>query len=112
VANLTASRVSAVKVRKLGLFAPTLSVSVDMQAQEVLALRVENTGDRRQIRPFEIAVERAEPLVCEQADFVRAVRRRTAPLVSGEEGRDALVLAHRVLGAIEEYRRAAEGVIA
>jgi predicted dehydrogenase len=112
VANLTASRVSAEKVRKLRLFAPTLSVSVDMQTQAVRAYRVVNTDGRPAIRPFEIAVERAEPLAREQADFVAAVRGRRAPLVSGEEGREALALAHRVLAAIEEYRRAAEGVIA
>ena len=112
VANLTASRVSAERVRRLRLFAPSLTVSVDMQTQEARAFRVENAGDRSEIRPFEIAVERAEPLAREQSDFVQAIRERRAPLVTGEEGREALVLAHRVLDAIEEYRRAAQGVTA
>jgi predicted dehydrogenase len=112
VANLTASRISAEKVRKLRLFAPSLYVSVDMQTQAAMAYRLEKAGDRSEIRPFEIAVERAEPLAREQADFVRAIRERRAPLVTGEEGREALVLAHRVLDAIEEYRRAAQGVTA
>ena len=110
VANLTASRVSSEKVRKLRLFAPSLSVSVDMQAQTARAYRVEKTGQRPEILPFDLAVERAEPLVREQADFVRAVRERTAPLVSGEQGREALVLAHQVLDAIEQYRHAVESV--
>jgi predicted dehydrogenase len=112
VANLTASRVSAEKVRKLRLFAPSLYVSVDMEAQTARAFRVEKTDEGSAIRPFEVCVERAEPLVREQTDFVRAVRERAAPLVSGEEGREALVLAHQVLDAIEEYRRTAEGVFA
>ena len=111
VANLTASRVSAEKVRKLRLFAPSISVSVDMQAQTVRAHRVERDAPQPEIRPVSIAVERAEPLVREQADFVRSVRSRTAPLVSGDEGREALALASRVLAAIGEFRRAAEGVM-
>lgn len=112
VANLTASRVSARKVRKLRLFAPSLSVSVDMQARSARAFRVESTAGGPEIRSFDVAVEDAEPLAREQADFVRAVRERRPPLVTGEQGREALVLAHQVLDAIEEYRRAAEGVIA
>jgi predicted dehydrogenase len=112
VANLTASRVSAEKVRKLRLFAPSISVSVDMQAQTVTARRVDRGAPQPEIRPISIAVERQEPLVREQADFARSVRGRTAPLVSGDEGREALALASRVLAAIGEFRRAAEGVMA
>jgi predicted dehydrogenase len=112
VANLTASRVSAEKVRKLRLFAPSISVSVDMQAQTVRARRVERQAPQPEIRPVSIVVERAEPLVREQADFVRAVHSRTAPLVSGDEGREALALGRSVLAAIGEFRRAARGVLA
>lgn len=110
VANLTASRVSAEKVRRLRLFAPSLYVSVDMQAQTAKALRVEAGAGRPELKPFDLPVTPAEPLVREQADFVRAVRDRKPALVTGEEGRDALALAHRVLAAVEEHRRAAEGV--
>ncbi|MGH9365783.1 MAG: Gfo/Idh/MocA family protein, partial [Thermoanaerobaculia bacterium] len=109
VANLTASRVSSEKVRKLRLFAPSVSVTVDMQAQTVTARRVEGEGDRAQICPVAIPVDVAEPLVREQADFLRAVRGRGNALVPGEEGREALALAHRVLAAISVFRRAVEG---
>ena len=111
VANVTASRVSAEKVRKLRLFAPSLYVSVDMQAQTAKALRVEPGGaGGPAIQPFELPVIPAEPLVREQADFVRAIRERKPALVTGEEGREALALAHRVLAAVEEHRRTSEGV--
>ncbi len=112
VANLTASRVSAEKVRKLHLFAPSISVSVDMQAQTVKARRVDRDSPQPEIRPVPVPVEKMEPLVREQADFVRAVRGRSSPLVSGEEGREALALATRVLSAIGDFRRAARGVMA
>ena len=110
VANLTASRVSSEKIRKLRLFAPSVSVTVDMQAQTVTGRRVEGEGDRAELVPFAIPVDAAEPLAREQADFLRAVQERGNALVPGEEGREALALAHRVLASIAEFRRAVEGV--
>jgi len=46
VANLTASRVSAEKVRKCRVFAPSLYVSIDMQAQSVSAVRLSRDAGR------------------------------------------------------------------
>jgi predicted dehydrogenase len=111
VANLTASRVSSEKVRKFRIFAPSLYASVDMQAQTVRALRLSRDGERPEIVPVEVPVQKEEPLARELADFVRAVRLRTAPLVPGELGRDALALAGEVVRAIEQHRRGlGEGV--
>jgi len=108
VANLTASRVSDRKVRKCRVFAPSLYVSIDMQDQTVKALRLSRDGNEPEIVPVEVSVARAEPLALEIADFARAVRQRSAPLVSGEAGRDALALAERVLRAIGEHRQVFE----
>jgi predicted dehydrogenase len=111
VANLTASRVSSEKVRKFRIFAPSLYVSVDMQAQTVRALRLSRDGERPEIVPVEVPVHKEEPLARELADFVRAVRLRTAPLVPGELGRDALALAGEVVRAIEQHQQGlGEGV--
>ncbi|MEP6768655.1 MAG: Gfo/Idh/MocA family oxidoreductase [Acidobacteriota bacterium] len=110
VAALTASRVSADKVRRCEIFAPALSLSVDMQAQSVRAYRLSRETGEPEIVGSSVAVEREEPLAREISDFVRAVRDRGAPLVSGEIGRDALVLASRVQEAIERQRAVAEGV--
>jgi len=108
VANLTASRVSSGRVRKCRIFAPALYVSVDMQEQSVAAFRLSREGARPEIVPVTVPVTREEPLARELADFTRAVRERSAPLVSGEEGREALALATQVLAAIEEHRRTVE----
>jgi len=108
VANLTASRVSDRKVRKCRVFAPSLYVSIDMQAQTVRALRLSRDGNEPEIVPLEVSVARAEPLALEIADFARAVRQRSAPLVPGEAGRDALALAEEVLRAIGEHRQVFE----
>ena len=104
VANLTASRVSSDKVRKCRIFAPALSLSVDMQAQSVQAYRLSRETGEPEIVPSAVPVEREEPLAREMADFVRSVRERGTPLVSGEIGRDALVLATAVQEAIERQR--------
>ncbi len=110
VATLTASRVSSDKVRRCDIFAPALSLSVDMQAQSVRAYRLSRETGEPEIVPSAVAVEREEPLAREMADFVRAVRDRAVPLVSGEVGRDALALASRVQQAIELGRPIVEGV--
>ena len=105
VANLTASRVSTEKVRKCRIFAPSLYVSVDMQEQSLKALRLARDGGEPRIVPVEVEISRGEPLAREMADFVRAVRERSDPLVSGAVGRDALALAGQVQTAIAEHRR-------
>src|SRR5450759_1341066 len=100
VANLTASRVSAKKVRKLRIFAPELYVSVDMQARTVKAFRLSRKNGEPEIVQEDVSVPNEEPLARELADFARAVRTRREPLVSGESGRAALALAENVLEAI------------
>lgn len=108
VANLTASRVSAEKVRKCRVFAPSMYVSIDMQAQSVSAVRLVREGGRAEMHPVPVPVSREEPLARELADFRRAVVDGTRPLVSGEDGRDALALAERVVAAVESHRSALE----
>ena len=108
VANLTASRVSAEKVRKCRLFAPSIYVSIDMQAQSVSAVRLVREGGRAEMHPVLVPVSREEPLARELADFRHAVVDGTRPLVSGEDGRDALALAERVVAAVETHRAALE----
>ncbi|MEP6471553.1 MAG: Gfo/Idh/MocA family oxidoreductase, partial [Acidobacteriota bacterium] len=108
VANLTASRVSVEKVRKCRVFAPSMYVSIDMQAQSVSAVRLIREGGRAEMHPVPVSVSREEPLARELADFRRAVVDGTRPLVSGEDGRDALALAERVVAAVESHRAALE----
>lgn len=108
VANLTASRVSAEKVRKCRVFAPSLYVSVDMQAQSVSAVRLSREGGRTELVRMSVPVSREEPLSRELSDFRRAVVEGTPPLVSGEDGRDALALAEEVVKAVGEHRMSLE----
>jgi predicted dehydrogenase len=110
VANLTASRISAKKVRKLRIFAPEIYVSVDMQARTVKAFRLSREKGEPEIVLEDVSVPDGEPLARELADFAGAVRTRRAPLVSGDSGRAALALAEEVLEAIAKQRLSSEGV--
>jgi predicted dehydrogenase len=103
VANITASRISRDKVRKVRFFQPDRYVSIDYGAQEVEAWGLRHRdGDRPAIEGGPLPVTKDEPLAVELADFVDAIRERRAPLVSGEDGRRALALATRVAEAIRE----------
>jgi predicted dehydrogenase len=109
VANLTASRISAKKVRKLRVFAPAMYVSVDMQSRTVKTYRLSREKGEPEVVTAEVPVGPEEPLALEIADFARASRLRQPPLVPGEAGREALALAKEVLEAIERHRLVREG---
>jgi predicted dehydrogenase len=100
VANLTASRVSSERARKLRVFLPNRYYSLDYQAQEIKGYRLEEEGEKRRILPDDLAVERAEPLKRELEAFLAACRGEPAPRVTGEQGRRALATALAVVEAI------------
>jgi predicted dehydrogenase len=98
VANLTASRVSQERVRKVRFFSSEAYISVDTKEQEVKGFRLGN----RAIEPMNVEVEKKEPLRAELESFLQCVRDRTRPLVSGHDGVAAVALAKDVAAAIEE----------
>jgi predicted dehydrogenase len=103
VANLTASRVSAERVRKLRFFQPGQYVSIDYAAQEagVVSVKARPEG-RPEFESRLLPVERAEPLRLEIESFLGAVE--GAPVkVTGEDGRRALALAVEVTEKIREH---------
>jgi predicted dehydrogenase len=103
VANLTASRVSAEKVRKLRVFLPSHGYySVDYQEQEVKGFRLAVVDGERQILPDPLTVVRQEPLRRELEAFVAACQGKEVAYVDGFQGRRALKTALRVMRAIEQ----------
>ncbi len=127
VANLTASRVSPERMRKIRVFSggPTTSyISLDYRAQEGFIYRIARSneaessllkkllhgkdtaivsefGGKRIVRePVPIAKE--EPLKLELQDFVQCVRAHRTPLVSGESAKRALDLAFEITSQIRE----------
>ena len=103
VANITASRVSQDKVRKLRVFERDCYTSLDYQSQEAVRYRVVPgaPGQRPDIRRDSLASERREPLARELEDFLSASLEGEEPRVSGRDGRKALDLAIRVATAVE-----------
>lgn len=127
VANLTASRVSTERVRKLRFFQPRQYISVDYTRQDLLVFSVSEQAGVEMLARMQSAaagplsgaailagagvnmakpqVNPAEPLKAELQSFLNAVRTRTKPVVSLEEGRAALRVALEVLQHIEEHGR-------
>jgi len=102
IANITASRISKKRVRKIRLFQPDASVSIDYAEQDVEGYRlVRRDGERPQIQGGKLPVTRDEPLKRELEDFVRAIRDKRAPLVTGEDGLRALKMAQAIADKME-----------
>lgn len=99
VANLTASRVSLKKTRKIRFFQKDLYVSVDYDARKAQIFR-RITGRKKStpiIEGEEKTMPRADALSAELSAFLDCVRTRTAPEVGGAEGKMALQVALRII---------------
>jgi predicted dehydrogenase len=100
-ANLTASRMSLGRVRKLRIFQPDAYISIDSGTREVLRYSLARGSDGRpDIRAEEVQVPEGEPLALELTEFMAAVREGRVPRSSGEEGmvtlRTALMVRDRM----------------
>ena len=101
IANITASRISRDRVRKIRIFQRDAYLSVDYAAQEVERWRlVKGNGAMPAIDGGKIDVVQEEPLKRELADFVAAVRERRAPVVTGTDGLRAIELAQNITDEI------------
>jgi predicted dehydrogenase len=100
IANLTASRVSTEKVRKLRMFQPRQYISVDYAKQSAARVTV---GGPEGIGFDQLLVEPAEPLKLQFDAFLNAIETRQAPKLSGRIARKTLEIALAVLAKIEEH---------
>ncbi len=112
VANLTSSRVSVERMRKIRIFEQDAYMSTDYKDQQVLVYRkrpnvaagaVASPMDLIEIEPLE--VEREEPLRLELMSFLHCVRERAVPVVSGRDGLAALQLAEEIIAAIRAQNK-------
>jgi len=99
VANVTASRISGERVRKLRAFFSDRYLSLDYQAQEIKGYRLDLAGGARSILPANPPVEKSEPLLRELAAFLAACRGERVRQVDGRAGRLALAIALDVVAA-------------
>lgn len=106
VANITASRVSGERMRKLRIFQPNEYYSLDYADQHLAMCKLVPPppgGIRPEIVARPIPVEKKEPLLAEIESFVNAVSSKTPVLVSGADGKRALGLAIRILDQIKAH---------
>jgi predicted dehydrogenase len=126
VANLTASRVSAERMRKIRVFSGgrnTSYVSLDYRAQEGFIYRIAREGEEessllkkllsardsaivsefggKKIVREPVPIEKDEPLKLELESFIRCVQERQTPIVSGESAKHALDLAMEITRQIQ-----------
>ena len=102
IANLTASRVSTERVRKLRLFQPHEYISLDYSRQDAVRFRVKPP---MAIDYAPLPVAKDEPLRLELEGFFDCVATRQTPRVTGEQALAALVVADGILAKIEEHSR-------
>jgi predicted dehydrogenase len=102
IANLTASRVSTERVRKLRLFQPHEYISVDYSRQDGARFGVDPP---MKIRFAPLETVKDEPLRLELEDFFECVATRRPPRVGGAQALRALEVAHAILDKIEEHAR-------
>lgn len=99
VANLTASRVSGERLRKIRVFQRDTSFVLDYANQELHLFR-EVAGDgsgKARLARIEVPVARVEPLREELEGFLESVRTRRPPLISGQAGREAVAVATQII---------------
>jgi predicted dehydrogenase len=103
VANVTASRVSTERVRKMRFFQQHEYISLDYARRDALRVGVRRPGPQPEFGFEKLPAPDVEPLRAELEAFAEAVRTRVAPKTDGKAGRAALELASRVMESIREH---------
>jgi len=100
VANVTASRVSTERIRKMRLFQPNQYLSIDYSRQDGAVFTV---GSGQQISFRTLDVTKQEPLKAQLDAFLDAVTTRTQPACDVHAGSRSLGVALEILAKIEEH---------
>jgi predicted dehydrogenase len=103
VANVTASRVSTERVRKMRFFQQHEYISLDYARRDALRVGVKKAGPQPEFGFEKLAAPAVEPLHAELEAFVTSVRTRKPVRTDGAAGRAALELAIRVMTSIQEH---------
>ena len=119
VANLTASRVTTAKQRKIRIFMREAYLSVDYLAKEVKVYRLKEGADPSQagsilglakmVAMETLKIKDEEQLKLELESFTEAIRGRTRPVVNGEDAREAIALGLEIRQQMAAHRQAVLG---
>ena len=100
VCDLTASRMSSEVTRKIRIFQNNAYISLDYIKQQAFI----HTKKNGRLEQQKIDITRQDSLKAEIADFIDCIKHKKRPLVSGEEGRNALALALRITSQIKQEK--------
>lgn len=127
VANLTASRISQRQMRKMRLFQRDAYISIDFAQPSVEVFRIRDgmedvgpatmllgaieQGTRQRTITFEkLATPEANALAVELREFTRAIEQGTPPLVTGQQGAEALKVAEEIIREIDRNAAMVSGM--
>ncbi len=110
VANVTASRISAKKERKIRFFQRNAYINVDYMKPEVKVYKLK--GDPKGMLDLakmvdyrELKIDKIEPLKAELSSFLECIMKNNDPLVTGHDGLMALTVADAILAGISEHKK-------
>ncbi|HRZ87235.1 MAG TPA: Gfo/Idh/MocA family oxidoreductase [bacterium] len=101
VANISASKIGNKEMRKIRIFQENAYISLDYQNQEGLIYSMNGKKISRRKIPF----KKDEPLKREISSFIECVRKHSEPVVSAEQGKQALEIAMEIVSQIREKKR-------
>lgn len=96
VANVTASRISREKLRKMRIFQHDAYISIDYMQQKITALKMDKHGMLPNIIEDNLDIEKGDSLMTEIKAFVNSVAARKEPPVTGRDGKRALEVAIKI----------------
>lgn len=102
VANITASRVSMNKTRKIRIFQEDGYFSIDFMNRNIKVVRMSTkAGEKRKELTGEfLQTEEGDPLMEEIGNFIQSVKEGKEPRVSGYDGLKALEAAYKIIKKI------------
>ncbi len=98
IAETVSSRIADAKVRQMKVFQHDAYLNLDYQSQEITRITKKENNIEREIKK----PEEKEPLREQLISFADCVRDRTRPVVSGEEGREALKVVLKISGLVND----------
>ena len=113
IVNLTASRVSLERLRKVRIFQADAYVSIDLGENKITMVRrqgVPGGAEAPRIAVEKLEFDAADALLAQDRAFAESVRTRAEPEVSGEDGYRALDLALRIQESIEPLEVGPDGI--
>lgn len=98
VANVSASRISVKKLRKIRVFQDDAYISLNFEKQNlrIYKKKKERLESIKDIKVMQPRIKKNEPLLLELENFIHCVVEKSSPLVCGVQGRNALQLALEV----------------